>query len=303
MGPASGTKISAAVMARLVLVAAAFFLAAPAAGEDDGWWQGLKSRLEQEGPLPAAEEVYEKAESFYKGRETLYGELVRKTWGRDSWAYRKLPGVKSKNALKAKELFQKVVDNYPFSRFSAPSELRIADCHYRLDEYEEAAVLYRQYIKMHPRSEEVPYAIYKEAMCHYERMRKPSRDQDHTMQAEVIFMELMETHPESEYAKKAGQKLAEVRKGLCEHELLVAEFYFDNREYWAAAARYKGVYQTYPDLGFDAEALYMEGVCYKSLGKRRMAKSRYETLMRSFPESDYAKKAEERLKAIKEGER
>jgi len=300
----------AAVQKMGIAFLAALFLTAPPAGswaqgladeQKPGFFERLRGGVEKEEMLPPVEDVYKEAEAFYHGRETWYGRLVRKVHGEDSWAYRRLPGVKRKNVLKARELYRQVVDNYPFSRYAAPSELKLADCSYKLEEYGQAAVLYRQFAKMHPKRDEVPYALYQEAMCHYERMLKPARDQESTREAEAVFRELIDRFPASEHAAKAEKKLEECRKRLAKHELLVAGFYFDHKEYWAAAARYRGLYRSYPGLGFDDQAMFMEASCYQELGKLDQAAMIYKTVAGRF-EGEYAERAGRRLDRIRDRE-
>ena len=58
------------------------------------------------------------------------------------------------------ENFQKLKDWYPFSKYAILAELKIADAHYHLDQYEEAIFAYEEFEKLHPRNEAVPYVIY-----------------------------------------------------------------------------------------------------------------------------------------------
>jgi outer membrane protein assembly factor BamD len=85
---------------------------------------------------------------------------------------------------------------------------------------------------------------------------------------------------------------------LAQHELLIAQFYFKKREYWAAAARYHGLWQSYPGQAMNDEAMYMEATCYEKLGKNDLAKPVYQQAAEVFPESDYGRKSAERLKAL-----
>jgi outer membrane protein assembly factor BamD len=282
-----------------VLVVAAFFLIS-AAGEEGGFWERFKAafRDDKEAEPPPVEEVFEEAEELFIGRETWYGRLVKRTWGEDSRAYEKLPGVKRKNYPLARDLYQEVVDNYPFSKYATLAELRIGDCHYELEEYEEAAIWYGQFTKMHPRREEVPYATYMQGMCHFEQMLKPPRDQEQTMEALVLFETLRQRFPESPYTEEAGEKIKDCNDRLARHEMLVAQFYFKKRKYWAAAARYQGVWKGYPGVGMVDEAMYMEAYCYEQLGKENLARMAYERVAEKFPESDYAGRAKAGLEAV-----
>ena len=58
------------------------------------------------------------------------------------------------------EYFQKLKDWYPFSKYAILAELKIADAHYHLKQYDEAIFAYEEFEKLHPRNEAVPYVIY-----------------------------------------------------------------------------------------------------------------------------------------------
>lgn len=287
---------------KVVTIALLGFFLISAEGDSEGFWSRLKKAMsDEEKPLPPVEEVYSEAQRFYSGRETLWGKRVRKTRGEDSRAYQNWPLIRKKNYPRALELFQEVVDNYPFSRYAPVAELRIADCHFHMEDYIEAALLYDLFVKMHPKREEVPYALYHQGMCHYNLMRKPSRDQDETRDTYAIFRELVAGFPEDPNAADAGVKMVECRQRLARHELLVADFYFKRREYWAAAARYRGVWQGYSELEFTDMAMFMEASCYEELGKAARARALYGRLIESFPESNYTSKAKGKKAALAGG--
>ena len=295
-----GTGIAAGRLGVVLLVAVALLCMGQTYEQDEprGTWERIRDRIEGNKPLPPADELFQQAEERFYGKVTAYGKMIRKVFGEESWAFKNLPLVKRKNEQKAKDLYQRLVDNYPFSKYAPIAELRIADCHYKLEEYEQAAILYRQFTKMHPRRDEVPYAIYQEGMCYYERMRKPSRDQDHTRDAVRALSEMLSRFPDHEKSEDAREKLAEARTRLARHELLVADFYFKTEEYWSAAPRYQGVHEGYPGLGFDERAMYREASCYDRLGKNITARDAYGELLDRFPEGEYANEARQRIESL-----
>lgn len=292
----------------LVSCALALALVAPLSGfaktkrtGEKGFWGKLRAVFdEKEEEIPPVEDLFEEAEQYYNGHETWYGAMVRRTWGEDSKAY-ELPGVVMNNYTKALERYRMVVDNYPFSSQAVIAELRVADCHYKLEQYPEAVVWYEQFTKRHPKHEEVPYATYYQGMCYYEQKLKPGRDQDNARQAVKTFTYLIDTYPSTEYAGEAEPKLADSRKTLAEHELLIADFYFRKGDFWAAAARYRGVYLDLSGAGFDARAMFQEGECYKGLGKAGLARDMYAEVINYHADSEYAEKAKaERAELEKE---
>jgi outer membrane protein assembly factor BamD len=292
--------MTAASRARLglLLVAAIFLLPALAVPQENAFSR-IKAKLShKEKKLPPAEEVFQRAEELYNGKETWLGKLVRKTAGEDSKLYKTGHGIKRKNEAKAAELYQQVVDNYPFSKYAPIASLRLADCQYALENYEEARLYYEQFLKAHPQSEDAPYALFRDGMCHYQQKAKVGRDPDETRQAAAIFTDFLARYPQDPRASEATEKLRDCRDRLAKYELLVADFYFHHREYWAAAARYRGVWQVYSGLGYDGRAMFQEAVCYQSMGKLDRAVPLYNKLIETWPNDEYAAKARERIDAI-----
>src|SRR3989339_930602 len=60
-------------------------------------------------------------------------------------------------AIKA---YTNLKDWYPFSKYAILAELKIADSHFYLKEYDEAILAYEEFEKLHPKNEAIPYVIY-----------------------------------------------------------------------------------------------------------------------------------------------
>ena len=76
------------------------------------------------------------------------------------------------------EYFQKLKDWYPFSKYAMLAELKIADSHYHLKQYDEAIFAYEEFEKLHPRNEAIPYVIYQVGLCYYDQIDTIDRDQN-----------------------------------------------------------------------------------------------------------------------------
>ena len=61
---------------------------------------------------------------------------------------------------KALQSFEQLKDFYPFSKFAILAELKMGDCHYHLEQYQEAIFTYEEFVELHPRNEAVPYVVY-----------------------------------------------------------------------------------------------------------------------------------------------
>lgn len=180
---------------------------------------------------------------------------------------------------RAIELFQEVIDNYPYSEFATLAELKIADIHYQRGQYELAASYYQDFVELHPRHDKVPYAIYTHGMCAFNEMEDPDRDQESTHEAVAQFRVLLERYPDSEYTADAEIRVAEAEDRLAEHELVVADFYFDREIYYSAAGRYLEVLEDYPLHVNREKTLLKLAISLKGTGQHGEAGSLFRQLM------------------------
>jgi outer membrane protein assembly factor BamD len=148
---------------------------------------------------------------------------------------------------RAIELFQEVIDNYPYSEYAVLAELQIADVYFDQGNYEQATSYYQDFVELHPKHEKVPYALYRHGLCSAARMSASGRDQEATRTAIAQFQVLLERYPDSEYAADARARLAEATDRLAEHDVHVGDFYFQRGECYAAASRYRAALTQYPE--------------------------------------------------------
>ena len=171
------------------------------------------------------------------------------------------------NDKTAIENFQKLRDYYPFSKYAILAELKIADSHYRLQEYEDAIFAYEEFAGLHPRNEAIPYVLYQIGRCYFDRMDTIDRDQSVTRKALDVFNRLNEKYPDSEYALKAEKHINECLKSLAGHDLYVGQFYYKTKHYKAALHRFKAVISRYPDTGFHQKAMYYITLCEDAMNR------------------------------------
>ena len=173
---------------------------------------------------------------------------------------------------KSIEQFEKIRDWYPFSKFAILAELKIADAHYELKEYEEAIFAYEEFENLHPRNEAIPYVIYKIGRCYFDQMDTVDRDQTSAKKAFDTFQRLNRQFPENQYANRADGHIKKSLKSLAGHDLYVGLFYFKSKHYKAALNRFKSILSNYPDVGVHQKALQYIALCEASLTKHQEEK-------------------------------
>jgi outer membrane protein assembly factor BamD len=143
------------------------------------------------------------------------------------------------------EQFEKLKDYYPFSKYAILAELKIADAHYQLEDYEEAVFAYENFEQLHPRNEAIPYVIYQIGRCYYDQINTTDRDQTS--------------------AQKALEHIRTAQKSLAGHAYEVGVFYYKTKHYKAALHRFMTIISDYPDVGYHQKALEYIAKCEASI--------------------------------------
>src|SRR5690606_20256309 len=100
---------------------------------------------------------------------------------------------------------------YPYSRFAALAELRVADCLLMQGKHAEAISAYRQFVRGRPSHRQVPFARFKVAEAYYEQMPEDwllsppahERDQGPTRDALQQLRGFIVDYPEDARVPKA----------------------------------------------------------------------------------------------------
>lgn len=202
---------------------------------------------------PPEEEELPSAESYYQhGVETLAGKRTFLLFHDIDYA-------------KAIEYFQEVIDNYPYSDFAILAELQIADIHFERGEYEEASSYYHDFVELHPNHAKVSYALYRNGLCSFNQMRASDRDQAPTREAVAQFKALIERYPQSEMASDAAIRLRECEDRLARQDIDIADYYYSQRAWFAAARRYRAALKDFPEHEERVRTLVRLGFCLSRL--------------------------------------
>lgn len=168
---------------------------------------------------------------------------------------------------RAIEAFQQLKNWYPFSKYAILAELKLADAHFELKEYEEAIYAYEEFERLHPRNEAVPYVIYRIGSGYVAQMNSIDRDQTAVRKALDTDRRLVRMFPEDPYAEKARNRIQTCQKNLAAHEFYVGMFYYKNDHYAPAMDRFKTVLSDYPDVGIHQKALEYISRCQAHLNE------------------------------------
>lgn len=163
--------------------------------------------------------------------------------------------LRAERYTNAAEIFQRLRDQHPYSRYAILAELKMADALFLAGQYDAAVEAYQEFETLHPKNEAIPYVIYQMGVCYLNTVSSIDREQSGTKNAIQTFNLLIGTFPESEYRGKAEAKLVEAQNFLAGHEFYIAEFYYKQGKYKSALGRFIGLIQKYPDTGYHGQAL------------------------------------------------
>jgi outer membrane protein assembly factor BamD len=168
---------------------------------------------------------------------------------------------------------------------------------WRSDERALALSAIERFIKQHPSSPGLDYALYLRGLINFNDNvgllaklvdQSPSeRDQRASRDALQAFGQLVDQFPESAYAADARLRMAYILNSLAEHELHVARYYLRRGAYLAAANRAQQVVANYPTAPANEEALAVMVQAYEKLNLPTLRDSSARVLRQSFPDSRF----------------
>lgn len=207
----------------------------------------------------------------------------------------------------AEKFFRNVKTKYPFSKYAALADLRLADLKFDQKAFAEAAAAYDEFIRLHPTHEEVDYAEFRMAVAHYEGAPgefvffPPSfeKDQRQVEQAMLALKGFLVKRPDSKYAADAKKLLEITRNRLAAHEWYVAEFYFKRKKWAGAAGRYENLVEKYPGTKQEPEALLKLAESCVKLDEKHRARTALQKFIVSHPEDPRRPQAEELLAKLR----
>jgi outer membrane protein assembly factor BamD len=207
----------------------------------------------------------------------------------------------------AQKFFEYVRTKFPFTKYAALSDLRVADAKFGQEQYAEAADAYAQFIQLHPSHPDVDYAAFRIGEAHLRdapsdfALFPPSheKDQRQVKKAADAFRRFLEQHPDSKLAPQAKKHLAEAEGRLAAHEWYVAEYYFKHRRWAGAAGRYETLVERYPGSRNEPEALLKLARAYVELEEKHRARTALQKLIVKHPEDRRRPEAERLLASLR----
>jgi outer membrane protein assembly factor BamD len=203
-------------------------------------------------------------------------------------------------------MLRNVRKQFPYTRFAALADLRIADCDLKDGKHAEAIEAYNQFVRYRPSHPEVPYARFQAAFANFDQIPSEwllsppayERDQRYAQESLRLLRRFVLDFPDDPLVPRAQRMAERVVKLLAAHEMYVAKFYYDRDRPRAAAGRLNTLLRSYPGSSYDPEALYLLGESYMRMKDPKGARRAFKELLARYPNHDRAEKAQDELQEI-----
>ena len=176
--------------------------------------------------------------------------------------------------------------------------LDLAYAQYRTSERAAALATLDRFIKLHPSSPALDYALYLRGIVNFNdnlgilgslaQQDLSERDQQASRDAYQAFKQLVTQFPQSRYADDGRARMDYIVNALADYEVHVARYYLRRGAFLAAANRAQQVIQEYPQTPANEEALYIMQVSYERLGLDQLRADAERVLKQNFPNSRYS---------------
>lgn len=204
---------------------------------------GCANRMSQDAPLEgfSAEQIFRR------------GEFVLET------------GTRAAPALR---YFREVERIYPYTDWARRAIVMQAYAQHRDRDFEGARATAQRFLDQYPDDPDAPWAAYIVALTFYDRIEDVGRDQRQTFQALQHLRFVIETWPDTEFARSAVLKFDLAFDRLAAKEMEIGRFYLRRGNHNAAINRFRAVVEDYQTTSQTPEALHRLVEAYLALGLR-----------------------------------
>ena len=177
--------------------------------------------------------------------------------------------------------------------------LDLAYAKWRINERVEAITVLDRFIRLHPSSPALDYALYLKGAVNFNesmgflssisRQDLSERDQQASRDSYQGFEQLVQQFPDSKYSDDARARMAYIVNALAEYELHVARYYYRREAYLAAVNRAQLTVREYAQTPVVEEALYIMAASYDKLGLTQLRDDAERVLKQNYPQTRFFK--------------
>ena len=196
---------------------------------------------------------------------------------------------------KAVTLLDKLEGRAAGTPLAQQAQLEKAFAHYKTGEPAQAIATLDRFMKLHPASPALDYALYLKGLINFNddlgvfsfitRQDLSERDQKAAKESFEAFKELNARFPASKYAEDARLRMNYIVNALAQYEVHVARYYLERGAFVAAIARAQGAVSEYQGAPAIEEALYIMFKSYDALGIGQLRDDTRRVIEKNYPDS------------------
>ena len=194
---------------------------------------------------------------------------------------------------KAVPLLEKLEGRAAGTPLAQQAQLDKAYAHYKSSEKAQAIATLDRFIKLHPASPAVDYALYLKGLVNFNddlgmfgwisKQDLSERDQKAAKDSFESFRELTQRFPDSRYTPDARQRMTYIVNSLAQYEVHVARYYYQRGAYVAAIGRAQTALADYQNVPAQQEALQILVKSYDALGMTQLRDDTQRIMDASYP--------------------
>jgi len=209
---------------------------------------------------------------------------------------------------KAIGMYEKLEGRAAGTPLAQQAQLDKAWAQYKTNEPVQAVATLERFIKLHPASPALDYALYLKGLVNFNdnlglmssiaEQDLAERDPKQAKESFEAFRELVTRFPSSKYAEDARLRMSFIKNSLARSDVHVARFYYQRGAYVAAINRAQTTVQEYRDVPAVEEALFIMVQSYDQLGlvqlrddTKRVLEASYPNTLFLYPERAVTKKS------------
>ena len=194
---------------------------------------------------------------------------------------------------RAAMLFDKLEGRAAGTPLAQQAQIEKAYAQYRATEKVQAIATLDRFLKLHPASPAIDYALYLKGLVNFNdnlglfsfitKQDLSERDQKAAKDSFEAFKELITRFPDSKYSPDARQRMTYIVNSLASYEVHVARYYYSKGAYVAAVNRAQLAITDYPGVPAIKEALEILIKSYEALGMQNLKEDTQRVLDKNFP--------------------
>lgn len=201
------------------------------------------------------------------------------------------------NTERAIAYFDKLEGRAAGTPLAQQAQLEKAFTHYKVNELPLAEVTLDRFMRLHPASPAMDYALYLKGLVsfndnlgflgRFSQQDLSERDQKAAKESFESFRQLIVRFPNSRYAPDARARLTHVVNSLAQYEVHVARYYHSRGAHIAAINRAQSAITDFPGTPALEEALYLLVRSYDALALTDLRDDARRVLAASYPDSRF----------------